>query len=311
MAAIQGAFRVVFRTSGAVKAFINTSQSVPFVLASPSSKVFFNTTANFPIVYSSGKKVSFFATTSNDAIVTTSGTAVVFVVTPDQNSLKSLILKIGTLVFDTNQTTVDVPDATGEYDAATNPGGFAPEVGPDPVPSRPKRSQVNLWTVYRIWSKEPATQYGSNTQTPISQADEAEVPYIYTLTFPTEVVNGETVVISGIYQLILIAAPLGADYDTKYFGNTNLATLATQLPDWYETSVGVMVDPAVTNCLNRKRYEFLLQVMCGKCDEDYLLFYSDYVGMLAAMEIQDWPTAIDLYNKLKNQCSEIDCSCSC
>jgi hypothetical protein len=262
-------------------------------------------------VYSSAKRVAFFSTTSTAPIVKTSGTAVAFVVTPDLNSLKSLILKIGTLVFDTNQTTVDVPDATGEYDAATNPGGYAPEAAPAPVPSRPRRSQVNLWTVYRIWSKEPATQYGSNTQTPVSQAEQDEVPYIYTLTFPTEVVNGETVVISGIYQLILIAAPLGQDYDTKYFGNPSLADIATQLPDWYQTSVGVMVDTAVANCLNRKRYEFLQGVMCGRCDEDYLLFYSDYVGMLAAMEVQDWPTAIDLYNKLKTQCSETDSSCGC
>ena len=305
MAAVQGAFRIVFRTSGAVKAFVNTAGSVPIVLTSSASRAFFATTANFPVVYTSSTKSAFFVTTSNAAIVKTAGTAVIFVVTPDLNSLKSLILRIGTLVFDTNQTTVDVPDATGEYDAATNPGGYAPEVGPTPVPSRPRRSQVNLWTVYRIWDV-----YGNATQTPVSQADEGEAPYIYTLTFPTQVVNGETVVISGIYQLVLIAAPIGENY-ANYFGNINLADIAAQLPDWYVTSVGVMVDSIVTNCLNRRRYEFLQGVMCGKCDGEYLLFYSDYVGMLAAMEVQDWPTAIDLYNKLKTQCSETDSSCGC
>lgn len=305
MAAIQGAFRVVFRTSGAAKAFVNTAGSVPIVLTSGASRAFFTTTANFPVVYTSPTKSAFFVTTSNAPIVKTSGTAVVFVVTPDPNIPRELVLKIGTLEFDTNQTTVDVPDATGEYDATTNPGGYTPEAD-STNPYRPKRSQVNLWTVYRIWNV-----YGNDTQTPVSQAQQNDDPYTYTLTFPTEEVNNEAVVIRGIYQLILIASPIGEDY-ADYYGNPNLADIAAQLPDWYDTSVGVMVDDIVTNCLNRKRYEFLQGVMCGKCDGDYLLFYSDYVGMLAAMEVQDWPTAIDLYNKLKNQCSgDLNSSCGC
>jgi hypothetical protein len=126
------------------------------------------------------------------------------------------------------------------------------------------------------------------------------------------VVGSETVVVGGVYEVILIAAPVGEDYDADYYGDPNLASTAAEVPDWYVTSVGVMVDPVVTNCLNRKRYEFLQGVMCGICDGDYLLFYSDYVGMLAAMEVQDWPTAIDLYNRLKNQCSgNSNSSCGC
>jgi hypothetical protein len=258
------------------------------------------------VVYSSAKTVAFFATTSTSPIVKTAGKAVIFVVTPDLNAPRQLVLKIGTLEFDTNQTTVDVPDATGEYNAVTNPGGYNPE-GASTLPFRPKRSQVNLWTVYRIWDV-----YGNATQTPVSQADEGEVPYVYTLTFPTQTVNSETVVISGIYELILIAAPLAEDYTADYFGDPNLANTAAQVLDWYVTSVGVMVDPVVTNCLNRWRYEFLQGVMCGICDGEYLLLYSNYVGMLAAMEVQDWPTAIDLYNKLKNQCSGyLSSSCGC
>jgi hypothetical protein len=302
-------FRVFFRTSGFAKTFFSTTESVPVVLTSPSARAFFATTANFPVVYTAPKKVAFFVTTSTAPIVKTTGKNVVFVVTPDLNTVKSLILKIGTLVFDTNQTTVDVPDATGEYNAVTNPGGYAPEVGPAPVPSRPRRSQVNLWTVYRIWD---VPGYGSNTQTPVSQAEEGDVPYVYTLTLPTQTVNGETVVISGIYEVIVIAAPLAEDYTADYFGDPNLANTAAQVLDWYVTSVGVMVDPVVTNCLNRWRYEFLQGVMCGICDGEYLLLYSNYVGMLAAMEVQDWPTAIDLYNKLKNQCSGyLSSSCGC
>ena len=163
---------------------------------------------------------------------------------------------------------------------------------------------MKLWTVYKIWNV-----YNGNTQTPVSQAEQNDVSYVYTLTFPTDPVSGD--VIGGIYELILIAAPISKNY-SQYFNDPFLSDTAAQVQGWYRASVGVMVDPIVTNCLNRKRYEFLQGIMCGICDRDYLLFYSDYVGMLAAMEAQDWPTAIALYNKLKTQCSgDSNSSCGC
>lgn len=298
------AFQVVFRTSGFAKAYVSTISNNPFVITSGAASVFFTTTATYPVVYTSANSVAFFATTSNQPIIKTAGQAVSFVVTPEPNPTKDLILKIGTLDFDSSGLFVDVPDATGEYDATTNPGGYNPEADPTD-PYRPKRSQVKLWTVYKVWDV-----YGNATQTPDSQAQEDDVDYVYPLYFPTQEVAGEDVVIKGIYQIILIAAPVGENY-ADWIGNENLYDVANQYPDWYVTSVGVMVDEDVLNCLNRKRYAFLQEVMCGRCDEGYLAFYSDYVGMLNAMEIQDWPSAIDFYNKLKTQCSETNSSCGC
>jgi len=301
------AAQVVFRTSGFAKAYVSTVSNNPFVITSGATSAFFATTATFPVAYTAPNSVAFFATTSNQPIVKTASQAVVFVVTPNPNIPKELVLKIGTLEFDASGLFIDVPDATGEYVAVTNTGGYNPEADTT-NPYRPKRSQVNLWTVYRIWD---VVGYGDKTQTPDSQAEQNDVDYVYPLYFPTEVVASEDVPIDGIYEIILIAAPVGEDY-ANWFGNENLYDIADQYPDWYVTSVGVMVDQEVLNCLNRRRYEFLQGVMCGKCDGDYLLFYSDYVGMLAAMEIQDWPTAIDLYNKLKNQCSgDLNSSCGC
>lgn len=300
------AFQIVFRTSGFAKAYVSTISNNPFVLTSGAASAFFTTTATFPVVYTTPNSVAFFATTSNNPIIKTAGQAVTFVVTPDPNAPKELVLKIGTLDFDSSGLFVDVPDATGEYNATTNPGGYNPEADAT-NPYRPKRSQVKLWTVYKIWD---VAGYGNLTQTPDSQAEENDVNYVYPLYFPTEDVAGETLPIKGIYQIILIAAPVGEDYN-DWIGNTNLYDIADQYPDWYVTSVGVMVDQDVLNCLNRKRYAFLQGVMCGKCDDDYLHFYSDYVGMLNAMEIQDWPSAIDFYNKLKTQCSETNSSCGC
>ena len=120
-------FTVFFRTSGFAKAFVGTTGSSPFVLTSPAARAFFTTAANYPVVYTAPKKVAFFVTASTSPIVKTTGKNVIFVVTPDFNTPRELDLKIGTLVFDTNQTTVDVPDATGEYNAITNPGGYNPE----------------------------------------------------------------------------------------------------------------------------------------------------------------------------------------
>jgi hypothetical protein len=304
MAAIQGAFRLVFRTSGFAKAYVSTISNNPFALTSGAASAFFTTTATFPVVYTAPNSVAFFATTSNQPIIKTAGQAVTFVVTPDPNAPKELVLKIGTLDFDSSGLFVDVPDATGEYNASTNPGGYNPEAD-STNPYRPKRSQVKLWTVYKVWDV-----YGNATQTPESQAEEDDVDYVYPLYFPTEEVAGEVLPIKGIYQIILIAAPVGENYE-DWIGNENLYDVANQYPDWYVTSVGTMVDQEVLNCLNRKRYAFLQEVMCGRCDEGYLAFYSDYVGMLNAMEIQDWPSAIDFYNKLKTQCSETNSSCGC
>jgi hypothetical protein len=50
--------------------------------------------------------------------------------------------------------------------------------------------------------------------------------------------------------------------------------------------------------------------MCGKCDEEYLNFYGIYVGMLNAMEVQEWSRAVEFYEKLKEICAcESVCGC--
>ena len=109
----------------------------------------------------------------------------------------------------------------------------------------------------------------------------------------------------------MIAAPIAEDYINQV-GKDDLIDQADSFPDWYITSAGVMVDADVINCLNYKRYKYLQGVMCGSCNDDYLEFYSIYLGMLSAMDIQDWTTAICLYEKLKQICSETKCdTCQC
>jgi hypothetical protein len=98
----------------------------------------------------------------------------------------------------------------------------------------------------------------------------------------------------------------------NYRGNFDLYEIANQFPGWFVGSTGIVVDELLINCLSRLRYEFLQGVMCGRCDEGYLHTYSLYVGMLSAMEVQEWQLAVDFYNKLKVICAEQDgSSCGC
>jgi hypothetical protein len=101
-----------------------------------------------------------------------------------------------------------------------------------------------------------------------------------------------------------------ADYST-YRGAINLYEIAEQFPGWYLDSVGILVDDDLINCIIRMRYEFLQQVMCGKCPDEYLETYGIYVSMMNAIDIQEWASAVTLYNKLKEMCATIDCSCGC
>jgi len=302
------AAQIVFRTQGQATSFVTTTNGVPVFLTSSQSISFLNTTRPTSLFLTSSRKDAFLTTTSPIPIFLTSSQSVAFLVTPDTNTTKLLVPKIGTLTFDSGQTYVEVPDATGEYNATTNQGGWNPD-GDPPVAGRPARDESYLWTVYRIWSKPFADGYGINTQTPDSQADQAEDPYIYTLTFPTETIDNEAVPIRGIYEIIMMAVPDTLTYSD--WRDEALAVRAKEYPDWYVTSVGIMVDPDVVNCLNRKRYQFLQEVMCGRCDEGYLNFYGLYVGMINAMEVQEWDRATEFYDKLKEICAQEVSSCGC
>jgi hypothetical protein len=194
------AFQIVFRTSGQSSVTFNTTSPNPFFLTAKLSQVFFNTTNPFPVFKTGQIFTSFVQTTSNTPIFKSSGTAVVFLSLPPITP-KQLVPKIGNIQINGDYTIANVPDATGDYDAADNPGGY--NFIPEPYnPYRPYRENVFLWTVYRIWDV-----YGSATQTPDSQAEENDVPYIYPLIIPTQQVNGDQEIIRGIYEIILIAAP--------------------------------------------------------------------------------------------------------
>jgi hypothetical protein len=193
--------QIVFRTAGNATRVVATVGGGSFTVTSKINTSFFTTVTNAGFVLTSGKAAALFSTISGASFLTTSQINTVFFETPDPNIPRELKLKIGPLTIDSDYTLVDVPDATGNY-SASNTGGY--NVIPGPYnPFRPYRTNVHLWTVYKVWNV-----FGNDTQSPSDQNQQDVVPYNYELIFPTTTnADGNEEIIRGVYEIILIAAP--------------------------------------------------------------------------------------------------------
>lgn len=217
------AYQVVLRTQGAATSFVNTTNGVPIFLTAGQAVRFLSTYAPTSLFLTGSVKQAYTTTNANFPVFLTPSEAIVFLTTVDTNSTKLLKPAIGTLEIATGYTFVNVPDATGDYNALTNPGGY--NILPLPFnAARPYRDNVALWTVYRIWNV-----YGSDTQSPDEQNEQYITPYTYQLFFPTQTnAAQEEEVIRGVYEIILIAAPYfnetdtGGVYDADSFGTYDL-----------------------------------------------------------------------------------------
>lgn len=193
--------RIVFRTAGNSTRVVATVGGGSFAVTSKNARSFFTTVMNAGFAITSGKAAALFSTISGASFLTTSKVDTVFFETPDPNVPRELKLKIGPLTINSDYTLVSVPDATGDY-SVSNTGGY--NVIPGPYnPLRPYRTNVHLWTVYKVWNVT-----GNDTQSPSDQNQEDEVPYTYQLVFPTTTnADGNEELIRGVYEIILIAAP--------------------------------------------------------------------------------------------------------
>lgn len=214
-------FQVVFRTQGVATSFVNTTKSVPIFLTGSQATCFLNVYAPTSVFLTNSVKDAFVTTNSNVALFLTPPLKVAFFNTVDKNTPKLLKPKIGELEVAADYSNVIVNDATGNYNALTNPGGY--NVLPSPYnAARPYRQNVALWTLYRVWNV-----YGNVTQSPDEQNQQYNANYQYQLFFPTELDNnGDSNVIKGIYEIILMAAPYFNETNT---GGTYLNT-GTELP---------------------------------------------------------------------------------
>lgn len=304
--------KVIFLTTVSKKvSFLNTVEYTQVFQAGNAATIFLNTNGQDSVFLTGNAKTISFITQPLVPVFVTTNRKVMFMTTPDPNAPKELQPKQGPLVVNSDQTTITITDATGTYDPndpTLDPGGFNPESASFD-PERPKRSAVKLWTVYKLHSNKEE-QFGDSTVSPSDQAEQNDDPYTYTLTLPTELIDNEAVTLRGLYEIILIAAPFAEQW-ADWQGNVNLASVATTYPNWYIGSTPIMVDPEVTNCLNKMRYKFLQGVMCGKCDDEYFNTYGIYVGMLNAMEVGEWDAAVEYYDRLKAICLDMECGSSC
>lgn len=201
--------QVIFRTQGVATSFVNTTNRIPIFLTPGAATRFLNTFQPTPFFQTGGVSSSFLTTNVTFPVFLTPSEAVAFFTTADKGTTKLLVPKIGTMEVASGYTYINVPDATGDYDATTNPGGY--NILPLPFnAARPYRENVALWTVYRIWNV-----YGNNTQSPDSQNEQYEVDYEYQLFIPTQInAAQEEEIIRGVYEIILIAAPYFNETDT-------------------------------------------------------------------------------------------------
>lgn len=283
---------------------------MPLFLTGGVSQSFFTTLQTTSIFLTGNKSLSFFNTLGITPMFLTANKSISFAVTPDPNLPKLLKPKV-LLEINAAQTQITVTDETGFYDPSDpdlNPGGFNP-IEEDFNPYRPYRDAVYIWTVYKLRSLPNDLGFGNNTQTPVSQNEQDDIPYEYVLSLPTKTENDVTTVIQGLYEIIMIVAPFGASYP---YGDVNLATQAATFPDYYVVNSPIIIDASLINCLNQLRYKYLQSVMCGRCDEKYLEVYAIYVGLLNAMQAGEWDRANEYYKTLLATCAEEGCgTCSC
>jgi hypothetical protein len=235
-------------------------------------------------------------TQSLAALFSTSAYTPTFVVTPDLNTSQQLVLQINPDIgLATDCSTVTIEDGTPTYNPATdeNPTGYNPEGATDSA-TRAKRSQLDLWFCMRPWTAAGAGE----TIFPTTQ-DGDLIPWMFTEPLPSQ----------GIYQIFMIGAPVGTDYNL-YKLNT-LPEFAENATGWYVTSLGAVLDCGYINCFNTKRRNYLNGVKCGNCDKSFIAFSATADNMRAALNLLDFPLAISYFDELEKECAKIGCKCGC
>ena len=292
-------FKIAFVTTGGVKQIFPTVvSSNTFFETSSVSTVFPTTTTDRPFFQTSGITYAFPNTISNNAFIETSNFVTAFPVVLSDDTSKLLKLRWGAFNVASDYSTITVPDNTGTYDSSTNPGGYNPEE--DALdPNRAKRSEVDLYLAYRIWTDGNIP----NTVFP-SPVDPTAEEWEYVL--PIEEY--------GVYQIFMIAAPVGKSFEDIEGKGNSIFDFASQAPEWYATSGAAILDPDIINCINRSRFAFVESVICGDCDEGYLSLYSKYIGALSAFEVgtnDAYIQGMALIEEIRQECNKIGCNCNC
>ena len=280
------------RTGGISNAFISTTGRQTLFVCGGTYSAFTAITGGQVYFNSAGVAVVFAATIQSAVYPVTGGISNAFTTTVQPPPAKLLRLQIGDFVLNTDYTSIDIADITGEYNAATNPYGYTP-AGDPYNPNRPRRSDLKLWTIYRVITSTTST----DLQFPTSQTEQSDPVYTYSLTIPE----------SGVYDLIMIGAPDTEDYAN--WQQPNLFDYANSQDNWFATSQWMTIDPVLDICLINYRWAFLESVMCGNCDTSYLAFYADYVALFYANQVQNEAVVDALKLKLTAFCSGSNCGC--
>ena len=293
-------YKIVFSaTAGVKKIYPLIANNQPFFETTGIKSVFPNISSSNPFFETTGYKSVFPGIISGNPFFETTGYKTIFPVSQTLDTSKLLKLQFGDFTLASNYETIIASDNTGEYNSETNPGGYNPPLDAPDI-NRAKREEVDLYLVYRVWESSSAIP---NTVFP-STYNPTVTPWEYTLAIESR----------GVYQMYMIAAPLGTDYSFMEGLGNSIYEFARNEPGWFATSAAVAIDDEIFNCVNKKRYQFLESIMCGDCNEDYLEVYGLLVGALNAFELgtdEAYIQGMTLIEKLKEICGKENCNCSC
>ena len=206
---------------------------------------------------------------------------------------KELVLKPSVAQASTTSPYVIIGDDTGIYDGTTNTWGYSPE--PTGTIQRPARSELDLYVGY-YWYQvgiDPAWTF-ADPQAPTTDP------------FTLSVYDVPT----GVIQFCLIGVPTGTVLTS--FQKENLYWLAQARADWFTGQIGYVYDNELYVDMWELRRCFTDARMCGNCKGTNLKIAEALEeGMIGALSVADYDSALIIYNKLKEFLGQIKCDCGC
>ena len=267
------ALRFFFTTNTPNRFYPYTGRNRFFFTTNTPNRFFFNTTKN-RFFFSTNSPNRFFFTTL-----------------PPQRTTELELMPFVTLATDCS--TVVITDVTGTYPVTE--GGYNPE--PDAnIPLRAKRSQVQLWIVFRYYDAEgnvvlifPDTQ---NNVTP-------SFTYIF-----------DTALGDAIIEVVMIGAPIAEDWN-DWKGNESLVEYAEAL--WFVGYKAVQKLCSVNDCVFNAEYRFVKGLICENCNNIEETVEKDEALLLIQSNLAEgnYTQAAIQLQALKDLCAEEGCNDCC
>jgi len=262
---------------------------------------FFDTAGNpFQAFFDTPEKLAFFDTSYVGRLYFDTPRSLAFFDTPKgvfafydtfpQQRTTSLILTPGITSIATDCTSISLYDNTGVYPVTE--GGYTSEIDV-PTATRPRRSEIQLWLVLRLWNADGTfTEIRPDTQTGLAD--------------PWTFVQG--LAKDGIYQIFLLGPYLSEEWtDWAYQDVVSYAQTY-----WYAGSITALVACDAINCVNDARYRLAKAILCGECEtEEWVRKRAVLRTIISNVALGNNVEAAKQLVTLTAMCEDENCKCNC